>query len=763
MNRFSITAILAGATLLSSVGYGHAQSASDHEATAAGQQDTSGDTISIGQITILGDRQGRKPLDVNANITVISQEQLADRFTTDIQELVRYEPGVEVNRQTSGTDPFNTFGGFTIRGVSGNRVQLQVDGARIPERIIDGTRDYFDLNFTKQADIVRGPGSVLWGADALGGIVAVQTIDPEDILVDGKTMGGGLETSFDSLDNEFNTAATFATQATPFLSVLGGVSYTHANEAKFDKARADGGIYGCPRNIGSGATPCNKLNPTDKGSIRGLGKLVFTPSHRHRFELSGDYLSRTTDVRYDSVLGPEHSSSTGDPTGVVVNDYDRKLDLYRGRYALEHQWDLGAAFIDNVKWVVSYSPSGYERTGVETKTLANDDEVIEEDFLSFAEKFGELDIQLTSRFNAGDIGNTLTWGFDGDVTRTDYKRVDVVHNLTQDTVTETRGGGFNFANATTTRADFYIQDQIKLFEGRFELTPGLRSAYYHLDPRADADYQPVAGSEPEPVSKHSLLFAVGANFAVTEQYSLYAAFNQGFKMPTAQQLYTSLPGSFFNLIPAPDLRPESVDNYEIGLRGKFDRGFFSINGFYADYTDFIQSFYNIPGTGDYTYRNLSSVDLWGIEASAGYAFTDTLRGNVSLTWQEGEQKVGPASPITAYTAPPLTVVAGLTYEIPDRNLTFDAVGIFAGDVDRNSNPDNFNPDGYAVFDFLAKWQPVENTTFRFGVKNVFDTRYFQANAANYGRTASASVARTNPIELQTGPGRTFQASLNVQF
>jgi hemoglobin/transferrin/lactoferrin receptor protein len=68
-----------------------------------------------------------------------------------------------------------------------------------------------------------------------------------------------------------------------------------------------------------------------------------------------------------------------------------------------------------------------------------------------------------------------------------------------------------------------------------------------------------------------------------------------------------------------------------------------------------------------------------------------------------------------------------------------------------------------LLDLGAKWQPTENATLRFGVKNVFDQRYFQANAAGYSVSASDSVARTNPIELQTGAGRTFEFSLNVTF
>src|SRR5690606_31766409 len=102
---------------------------------------------------------------------------------------------------------------------------------------------------------------------------------------------------------------------------------------------------------------------------------------------------------------------------------------------------------------------------------------------------------------------------------------------------------------------------------------------------------------------------------------------QGFKMPTSQQLYTSLPGDFFDLIPAPDLRPETVNNFELGLRGQFDRGWFSVNGFYADYEDFIQSFYNPPGTSDYTYRNLSSVQVWGVEAAAETRLYEDFTGS----------------------------------------------------------------------------------------------------------------------------------------
>ncbi|PZX56370.1 hypothetical protein [Cereibacter changlensis] len=50
-----------------------------------------------------------------------------------------------------------------------------------------------------------------------------------------------------------------------------------------------------------------------------------------------------------------------------------------------------------------------------------------------------------------------------------------------------------------------------------------------------------------------------------------------------------------------------------------------------------------------------------------------------------------------------------------------------------------------------------------GVRNLFDKRYFEASAASYSQTASSSVAAQNPIELQTGAGRVFTASLDLRF
>ncbi|MEM9027270.1 MAG: TonB-dependent hemoglobin/transferrin/lactoferrin family receptor [Pseudomonadota bacterium] len=717
-------------------------------------------------ITIQSTRSPRNVLDVPQNITVIDKDELDNEAVTDIDKLTRKVPGVIVSRQTSGADPFSTFGGFTIRGVGGNRVQISVDGSRTAERIIDGPRDFINLDFAKSVDIVRGPASVLWGSDALGGLVAVETLDPEDILKPGAKLSGEAKTTFDTENNAWKKTGLVAASANPALLFLFGYSNITADEVKRSKARADGGIYGCPRNVDFGATPCDEFDPTDTRIDTFLGKIVVKPADGHRIEFTADLSDRLTKVDQRYNLGPQFNF-LGALTGVNL-DYKRELDLYRRRFGLEHSWDIKTPLLESAKWTLSYSPQGYTRSGRLIKDAPNGDRIIEDDTLDYSEDFYEADIQFVSKFAFSGVSHRFTYGFDGDFTKTNYRRVDVETNVTTGEVDEDRAGGFNFANAETTRADFFIQDEIKMFGGVLELIPALRYATYTIDPKPDADYEIVPGSEPEKISEEALTFKFGATVNLNRNYSIYGQFAQGFKMPTAQQLFTSLNFSDdLKLVPAPDLKPEEVNSYELGLRGKFQKGFFSVNVFYADYTNFIQSFFFVPNTDpqEITYRNLTSVQLYGVEGSFETEVTTNLRAYGSFSYQFGDQKATPDSDEVAYNAAsPLNGVFGLKYLFEEYNFEVDVASIWSAAVTRQNDPDNFKPDGFVVFDVNTLWKPTENFEITASVLNVFDKRYFKWPLPyDYDNDVSDSVARVNPLELQTQPGRTFRVGAKAKF
>ncbi|WP_417691137.1 TonB-dependent receptor domain-containing protein [Roseibium sp.] len=760
-------AAIAGCAFLCAAPYAQAQQAAvntDTETDADLQQTSSDGAITAAEpqpvvlldgVTIVAGRAPASLLEIPANVSVVDDEDLEKYGISDMQQVIRYIPGVDVARQSNSTDPFNTFGGFTIRGVSGNRVLMLSDGSRVPERITDGTRDYLDFNFVKQVEMVRGPASVLWGADALGGVVALETLDPEDLLK-GRRMGGQAGLSYDSFTQSGTGSGAVAYQLTDTISAMFAFSRHAASEPELSNARDDGGSYGCPRDFSAGQLGCGQFDDTDTQTYRGLAKVVWTPTIAHRLELSADMMKRSTEVDY---TGNRGTQSNGD----YVNDYDRNLDLDRSRFALEHTWTPETGLLDQLKTVFAYAPNTYDRSGREYGVTSTGDSYITDDTLTYTEDFFELDIQASKFFETGPAGHDVIFGFDGDYSVLDYTRIDQTTNLTTGASTETRAGGFNFANSDNRRADVYLQDTVGLFNNSLEITPGVRFATYRLEPHPDADYKVVAGSEPRVREDTALLKSLGALYRFNDTWSVWGKYGEGFKMPTAQQLYTSLPGSFFNLTPAPDLDPEEVANYEAGIRAQTAAGYVSLTGFYADYTNFIQSFYNPPGTSDYTYRNLSSVEVWGVELEGAYAVNDNLHLTGSLAWQRGVQKASADADTKAHTLPPLTAILGVSYLIPDYNLSLEAVTTLAAPVSEVSSDDGFKPGGYALLDVFGQWQFTEKARLNFGVKNVFDTRYFDFGAAGRTMSPSTAVAAQSPLELQTGAGRTFSASLNLTF
>ena len=137
----------------------------------------------IETITVVGTKVERSLAEVANTISVIAAERIERELSGDIKELVRYEPGVSVNSDAARFGP----SGFNIRGVEGNRVAITVDGVPVLKGFSIGSfansgRTPVDLALLQRVELLRGPASALYGSDALAGVVAFTTRDPEDLF-----------------------------------------------------------------------------------------------------------------------------------------------------------------------------------------------------------------------------------------------------------------------------------------------------------------------------------------------------------------------------------------------------------------------------------------------------------------------------------------------------------------------------------------------------------------------------------------------------
>ena len=159
---------------------------------------------------------GKSPIStdaVSARISVIDQARIERELVQNIDDLVRYEPGVDVVNQSS------RFGrsGISVRGIGGNRVQIEVDGVATSDYFSIGSfsnasRDFVDVDSLKQVEIIRGPASALFGSDALGGVVSFVTKGPADYLVD-RDWYLGASGGYNDVDNSVVGSATAAGRA----------------------------------------------------------------------------------------------------------------------------------------------------------------------------------------------------------------------------------------------------------------------------------------------------------------------------------------------------------------------------------------------------------------------------------------------------------------------------------------------------------------------------------------------------------------------
>jgi vitamin B12 transporter len=126
-------------------------------------------------IVVTGSREPVAVEDAGVSATVFDQEALEALAFPMTSDLLRLVPGVSVS--TSGSRGTQTE--LRIRGAEANHTLLFVDGIRFNDPAA-GNTGRFELltnDALSRLEVVRGPQSALWGSEALGGVVAIETAD----------------------------------------------------------------------------------------------------------------------------------------------------------------------------------------------------------------------------------------------------------------------------------------------------------------------------------------------------------------------------------------------------------------------------------------------------------------------------------------------------------------------------------------------------------------------------------------------------------
>jgi len=139
------------------------------------------------------------PFETPGSSSYVSEEQLSRGTTTSLGDMFRSTPGVI----STGSRMSNTLD-LNIRGLQGmNRVATLVDGTKQETSLYRGyngnqSRTSVDPELLSDVTIQKGPSNGPYGAGSIGGVVNMRTIDVDDVLLPGNTIGGRIRASLGS-------------------------------------------------------------------------------------------------------------------------------------------------------------------------------------------------------------------------------------------------------------------------------------------------------------------------------------------------------------------------------------------------------------------------------------------------------------------------------------------------------------------------------------------------------------------------------------
>lgn len=709
-----------------------------------------------GAITVTATRVPQPIIDVPATVSVITDKQIADNLVSDIKDLVRFEPGVSVRRApsrfgaASGSTGRDGNAGFNIRGLEGNRVLVQVDGVRVPDGFDFGAQssgrgDYVDVGLVKSVEILRGPASALYGSDGLAGAVSFITSDPADFLKDGKSIGGIARAAYDSADEQFSETAILAGRSGTFSAMI---AYTRRDGHELDNK----GSKDAPN--ATRTTP----NPQDTWSNAILGKIVWQPSEAHRIRLTLDHLDGHVKTNVLSGIAANPTAATS-VIGLTARDKTR-----RDRVSLDWLY-RGSGFIDSAQATVWYQDGENRQFSAEDRLTAADRTRIN----TFENRVLGASLELHSSATTGGIAHRIVYGGDISVTRQKGVRDGTVP--TAPDVFPTRA----FPVTDFTLVGAYLADELSFGDGLFSLFPVLRFDHFKLSPKDDPllpAFQEASQSGSRFSPKIGGVVKLGA-------VNLFANYARGFKAPSptqVNQFFQNLAQGYTS-IPNPNLKPETSETVEGGVRLAQGGVMASVTAFSGRYRNFISQetvggAFTPSNPAIFQFINLARVRIEGAEGSLSLRAKSGLSGRMAISYAKGTSTgaSGVRSPLS--TIDPLKLVAGLGYDHPSGTFGGQIIATHAAqkELDRTtytsatgtraticSGSPCFRPGAFTILDATVYARIGEAVTLRAGIFNILDRKYAWWSDVR-GLAATSTVT-----DAYTQPGRNASVSATLRF
>ncbi|MDE1181934.1 TonB-dependent hemoglobin/transferrin/lactoferrin family receptor [Paraburkholderia sp.] len=717
-------------------------------------------------ISVTANRVGKTDLShTAATVSVITSDDIDDDNAKDVKDALKYEPGVEVRRQAyrpagiTGASGRAGNEGINIRGLEGNQVLLLEDGIPLPQSYAFGSgsagrADFLNTDLYERIEILRGPTSALYGSDGLTGAVNFVTKDPSDLLsIYHKNTYFSLKSGYDSTDRSWGSTATaaFGNDAVQGMVMLSG---RHGHETD---NKGDSNVLGANR-----STP----DPLTYNNRSALGKLVFKLSRNDELKLTAETLNNANTSEGLSQLNGAYTWS-----GYTADGYTTVNQVTSNRVKLEYDHhDETNPYMQQLKASMYYRNAATRQTLEIDGTNTAGATASRSRINHYGDNIVGGSVVAESAFKTGFLSHRLTYGFDASVSH-----YSTNSSAGSEWSTATDGYPEAFPDTTQTNLGAFLQDDIRW--NKLSIVPGVRFDYYKMTPHPDATYSAASASSTSATTASdgsAVSPRLAVLYEITPALVPYVQYAHGFRAPSAYQVnsYYNPVGSYglyYQQIGNPNLKPETSNSVEAGMRGKLGTGAgilnYSAAAFAGRYNNFIDT--KVVGgsltsaSNPYTvqYVNYAKASIHGFEGKADWVVNDAIEVKGGFAYIKGtESNDGTTTGLD--TVPPLAVVLGIKYTGGERwfagvDVTYNS----RKDKDQMSSASYYSTASYTIFDLHAGYKINKHVSVTAGINNLFDRKYWVWNDVR-GLADSDGYAK---ISALTAPGRNFNVGMKVDF
>lgn len=642
-----------------------------------------------------------------------------------------------------------------IRGFSTHRLLYSVDGVRMNTAIFRAGNVQNVLNLDpfviESTEVLFGPGSVIYGSDAIGGVMSFHTLTPQFSLTDQPFITGKANVRYSSANKEktghFDVNVGFKKWS--FVTSISSWDFDHLRQGSHgpkDYIRD----YHVQRqdSLDVIITQEDKLLqiPSAYSQINMMQKFRFKPSQNWDLQYGFHYSETSPYGRYDRHQRTKNGTA---------------------RYA---EWDYGPQI-----WMMNNLGVGYSGSNA----------VFDRMNLRLAHQWFEesrIDRALNKNIRRTNAEEVSAYSFNVDFIKatsaknTFFYGVEYILNDVKSSGEETdiatgksKEGPSRYPMSTWQSLAAYVTDEFKVTD-QFTLSAGARYNYILIDSEFDTTFYPFPFTEAK-LGHGALTGSVGGVYRPADSWVLSTNFGTAFRAPNVDDIgkvFDSAPGQV--VVPNPDLKPEYAYNVDFGIAKLIDDVIkIDATAYYTHLKNsMLRRDYKLNGQDSIMYQgemskvqaiqNSAMAKVYGVQFGLEVKLPQGFGFSTDFNFQKGEEELenGETSPLRH--AAPFFGISRLNYKAEKLSLELDFV--FNGKRDFDDMPDGekSKKEIYALDENGNIYSPAWYTLNLKGLYKINDTLSISAGIENM------TDQRYRPYSSGiSGAGRNFIMALSANF